>query len=525
MTPSTGPPRTLVVGFDALDFRYLDRFSESLPNLSQLRERGVEASLASAFPPGTASAWPSLYTGSDPSHHGVYDFFTCEYPDEAEVVSRDDVDAPALWNYLSDAGHPSVVVNVPVTHPAEEVEGVLFPGLPAAEDEPSHPPAARDRLEAELGEPYRVCSLPETAAGPDETLEASLDVIDLRARAAAELLSEYEWRLGFVQVQRTDAVFRDRGDQEAFRRVYEAADDVLETVLDAVPAPVNVIVCSGHGMGRKQGYRIHVNELLREAGYLETTDGAEGPTLDETERRLLGARDADGRKAASARALAAVSDALGGLGLGGGRVAATAERVGMAGLLGKITPDAMQREATEAVDWRDSVAYCESASRFGVRLNVRGRDPEGLVPQRDYERVRGDVMGLLSRLETPDGRAAFDAVLRREDVYDGPHAEAAPDVLVTPRDADHALSAELCGRTFDPIDLYDREPDGVFVAAGPDIDTSGSVDRLDLTDVAPAVMTLLGQPVPGRMTGEVPPGLLTVDDELGGEQLEDPDPL
>src|SRR6056297_483582 len=108
---------TVVVGFDALDFRYLDAFESSLPNFERLRSEGVEAPLESTFPPWTGSAWPSMYTGTDPSHHGTYGFFRHDnYPDEGDVVSRADVDAPALWNYCSSEGLSSVVCNVPVTH-------------------------------------------------------------------------------------------------------------------------------------------------------------------------------------------------------------------------------------------------------------------------------------------------------------------------------------------------------------------------------------------------------------------------
>ena len=90
--------RTLVIGFDALDFRYLDAFTDSLPNFSALRSRGVEAPLTSTFPPWTGSAWPSMYTGTDPSHHGVYDFFRfSDGPENASLVSRKDVDTPAIW--------------------------------------------------------------------------------------------------------------------------------------------------------------------------------------------------------------------------------------------------------------------------------------------------------------------------------------------------------------------------------------------------------------------------------------------
>ena len=110
-----GNAPTVILGLDALSIEYVDQFD--LPNIESLQERGVSASLRSTFPPWTGSAWPSIYTGVEPSHHGVYSFFDFSdgYPDEADLISRNDVRAPALWDYLSQVGTSSVVLNVPVT--------------------------------------------------------------------------------------------------------------------------------------------------------------------------------------------------------------------------------------------------------------------------------------------------------------------------------------------------------------------------------------------------------------------------
>ena len=123
-----------MLGFDALSWRYLDAFD--LPNFESLIDRGVAAPLESTFPPWTGSAWPSMYTGVDPSHHGVYSFFDVAvgYPDEAGLISRNDVQAPALWNYLTAVDRSSAVLNVPVTHPAEPIDGALVPGYLAPEE-------------------------------------------------------------------------------------------------------------------------------------------------------------------------------------------------------------------------------------------------------------------------------------------------------------------------------------------------------------------------------------------------------
>ncbi len=525
MTSDDQPPKTVVLGFDALDFEYLDRFSDSLPNFDRLRADGVEAPLRSTLPPWTGSAWPSMYTGTDPSHHGVFGFFRYDgYPDEGSVVSRDDVEAPALWNYLSADGIPSAVMNVPVTHPAEPIEGALIPGYLANESDPGHPEGIHEELSAGTGEEYRVYSRAEMSDDPDEKLAGYLDLIENRERAAVELLTGRDWRLAVVQVQKTDAVFHNFDDDGSFRAVYEAADHLLGAVLDAVDEEVNVVVCSDHGIGPVEGYRIHLNEVLRRHGYVETTDEGGRVALPSKKRGLVdGTGESDGTDAAdgdgsedgsagdvSDRVLRRLAGAASRAGVTPGRVYAAAEYVGLEEWLLSLAPSAVTDAVSERVDWRASTAYCRSGTRLGVRINLQGRDPEGIVPPEEYDRIRSDLVDLLSDLTTPDGRPAFERVVPGEEVYDGPLSDRAPDVVTVPRGMDNSVSTALYGTEFLPVEKHDHKRRGVFLGAGPSFRDSLGQAELDLTDVAPLAMALLGRPVPERMTGRAPPDALDV---------------
>jgi len=499
-----------------MDARYLDRFAESVPTLSAIREDGVDAPLASTFPPWTGSAWPSMYTGSDPGHHGVFDFFTNDgYPDEASVVSRNDVSMPAVWNYLSAVDASTIVLNVPVTHPAEPIQGVLVPGYLAGDDDPGYPEGVREEL---CDGEYRIYSPVETSTDLDAKLDGFLDLIECRTAAAVHLLTNYDWDVAIVQLQKTDAVFHNFDDDAVFRRIYRAADDFTREVLDAVDGPVNTVVCSDHGMGPKQGYGVYVNEVLRDHGFVVAGEGGEAPTMAGAKPGLMGDSGADGGASGYGTSLrqrlaAAGESTLTRLGVTPGDVYVAAERVGLADHLKRIVPKQVQLGAGESVDWRASTAFCPSNTRHGVRVNLEGREPAGVVPPQEYDAVRDAVIELLDGLETPDGLPAFDWVKPREAVFDGPRAEAAEDVLFKPRNWENTVSTKLIGRTTTPIDIHDHKPHGVFLAAGPDVEDGAALDGLSLTDVAPVVMALAGRPVPERMTGRVPDGLLSVDVE------------
>jgi predicted AlkP superfamily phosphohydrolase/phosphomutase len=513
---------TVIVGFDALAFEYLDEFESSLPNFAALRESGVEAPLDSTFPPWTGSAWPSMYTGTDPSHHGTYGFFhhTDRYPDEDELVTRDHVREPAVWNYLTAIEEPVVVLNVPVTHPAEPVAGVLVPGYLAHEADAGYPEGVREELSEAIGEEYRIYSDAETSDDHDEKRDGYLDLIRMRGEAAEYLLTEYDWRVAIVQVQKTDTVFHDFSNRETFRRAHERADDVLGRVRE-VAGDANVVVCSDHGMGEVDGYTVYLNEILRREGFVETTTDSSRPSLMTEKAMLTGEASADGASGGEAsaggpsvtgRVVSAATTTLGRVGISPGDAYAMATRLGVGDLLTEVLPYEAVSAASEGVDWANSMAYSRSVE-LGVRVNLAGREPSGVVTPEEYETVRDELIRTLSELRTPDGDPVFEWVRRCEEVYDGPYADHACDVVFMPNNMNHVLSTNLIGQEFVPLDDHDHKREGVFLADGPAFETcedgpSAVADDLSLTDVAPIAMAAAGLDVPARMTGEVPDGLL-----------------
>jgi hypothetical protein len=209
----------------------------------------------------------------------------------------------------------------------------------------------------------------------------------------------------------------------------------------------------------------------------------------------------------AALAVSTAASVLDRAGVGPADVYSGAQRLGLDGVLQAIVPEEAKGGATEHVDWPASKAYCRARNEFGVRVNLAGREPTGIVPESEYEAVRSEVIAALETLRTPDGRPAFEWVSRREEVYDGPYIEDACDVLFVPTDMDHAVETQLVGRQFVGAEGYDHKPYGVFLASGPAFE-SVDLDTLSLTDVAPIVMASLDQPVPARMTGAIPDGLL-----------------
>jgi len=448
-----------------------------------------------------------MYTGLDPSHHGVYDFFNYNnvYPDDAEVVTRNSVRAPAIWNYLTELDIQSIVLNMPITHPAEELNGVLVPGYLASKSEDGYPPGIRQELSDALGYSYNIYSEYETSEISPKKINGYDRLIRERADAAVHLLESKPWDFALIQVQKTDTVFHNSSSKEDFRRIYRAADDLVGRVTEVCPTHTNIILCSDHGMGPVTGYMVYINQLLMNHGFVE-------PTSEQTSRGP-GEIKEDTDPSNETDQLGEFFDRFSGLiqrsRLNPAAVYRVAQRIGIEDQIMEMLPDGIKESLTRGVDWRESVTYCRSSSEQGIRINIESRDRAGVVAQKEYEQTRSEIIDLLTDLKTPEGNPVFEYVRPREEVYKGPYSEHACDILFCTSDMNHMVSPKLYAEVFVPTDIYNHKDTGTFVASGPDINMDWMESPLSLLDVAPIVFGLINQPVPEQMMGSIPEGLVT----------------
>lgn len=494
---------TLLLGIDAGCMPVLDPLFDDgrCPNLQSLFEGGSHAPMASQIPPWTPSAWPSMYTGVNPGKHGVYDFVHYDGYDWS-LSNATHVQAPSLWEYLDFHDLTSVVVNVPVTHPASEIQGAVIPGYLAPEEPTCHPDGILDEVREEVGD-YHV--YPKTTDG-EERVEDILELPRTRAAAFRYLCDRFDPEFGFMEFQTTDNVFhRHDGDPDAVNAVYETVDDEVGAILDAVD-PRNVLVVSDHGMGRLDGYEFWLNTNLVEAGYVETTTEGQGmPSWGTIKHDALTEGEEDESTTTSPGGLERLVGIADAVGVTPRRVAGVLEALGLQGVVSSHLPDSVVGAVEEQVDFAASTAYMRSSVECGVRINLEGREPDGVVSRDQYEAVRQDVIDHLSSIETPDGRPVFEDVARREEYYHGPEVDSAVDIVTVPDGFDHSISGSIAAKQFDSPPRWHHKFEGVIAASGPDIDANADLAGATLLDVAPTVLSLLDVPPADTMDGEVLP--------------------
>jgi predicted AlkP superfamily phosphohydrolase/phosphomutase len=505
--------QVMLIGLDAACPAVLEPLFESgrLPHLQSIVERGVAGPLESQLPPWTPSAWPSLYTGTNPGRHGVFSFLRYEGYDW-DVVNATDIHELTLWEILSRQGLASVVVNAPVTHPPPDINGAIIPGYIGPEDPKCHPPGLLAELRDAIGA-YRVYSNHEfeTDAPERERIDEYHNLVRTRGEAFLYLIERFDPDFGFVQFQQTDTVVHDfPGDREKLRLVYEAVDRQIGSILEACE-PDAIVVASDHGIGEYENYEFRVNEFLRQKSLLATTAGGGMPSWvpvwrDELSRKNRGNEVRRSRR--GLRLLHAWTSIAARFGFTGRRVITALERLGAKRFVARYVPAGMASHitASEMIDFPSSTAYMRLPVELGVRINVVGREPNGVVVPEDYDAVRDHLIRLLDGVKTPDDEPVFEAVLPREEVFWGPCVDSAVDIVTVPSGFEQFPTARLSGEVFGaPDEPWNHKLYGFVAVAGEGVDATVSLDDAHLLDVAPTVLAALGVPQSDRMDGSALP--------------------
>jgi predicted AlkP superfamily phosphohydrolase/phosphomutase len=165
-------------------------------------------------------------------------------------------------------------------------------------------------------------------------------------------------------------------------------------------------------------------------------------------------------------------------------------------------------EGFPSVNWSKTYAYAVGLG--GIYLNFRGREGQGILEQNgEAERVRLAIQSGLAELADPIAqRPAVRSVSRSEELYSGPFAEQAPDLLVNFYPGFRVSWQSAVGGFANALLTDNRrrwsgdhivDPDSV-----PGILFMNRTSRQNLAsiiDLAPTILNYLGVAIPGSMEG------------------------
>jgi predicted AlkP superfamily phosphohydrolase/phosphomutase len=484
--------KVLLLGLDGVGFPMLEPAFEAghMPRLKAVLDRGASGVLTSTVPPYTPPGWTSIFTGVNPGKHGIFGFTLGNVQRRDGLVRLDRVKAPALWNVANAQGKKVGLFNIPMTFPPPPVDGFSVSGMLTPEgggETPegfTHPDELAAKLIATAGD-YEI----DIQVNYDEDWKSTAIIdrlsrnLELKRKSLRYLLDNHgdvpilfavaEWpdRLMHVHYKYIDprCGHFDRPEAKPIRdRAWEFFDEMdgfLGDLIDWAGDDGYIVTMSDHGFGPKEKV-VNVNLALREAGLLSV--GGAGSMATSSGVRKVARR------------------------------------------IKKVIPKDVYKRAKGAaqgtIDWSKTKAFASPNPQQGIYINLKGREPNGVVEQSDYESVRNEVIAAFEALRDPDdGKPVLDRMHKREDVVHGPEAPSAPDLFPVCRDYSYELSDGL----FSPSVITDytdlprgfHHMDGIFGVAGPGISaTSGG--KAHLYDIAPTALYLAGCTLP-EMDGKV----------------------
>lgn len=511
-------PRLLIIGLDGATFDLIRPWAAAgkLPNIARLLAQGSSAPLRSVPNQNSAPAWSSYATGKNPGKHGIFYFDErIEGTYNKRYLNGGFRQGESWWMIASHAGLRVGVVNVPMSYPAEPVNGVMLAGLDApGVDSPgfSHPPELIGELQAKAGDYIIEPGIPSymKMGRRDLAERAIFEAEEKRLAYVRYLMTTRPWDIFHVTFTSTDAAHHffwkdmdpahpEHDPVEAERygdtieRVYRQADAIVGE-LTALAPDAAVMLMSDHGGGFNQRGAEYLNDWLASIGLLHYLD-----------------QDGSRSNAAARLKQAALTPAKWAYNL----VDRTLPREAKLKLV-RLLPGVRERMEMALtfgnIDWSRTKAYAYGA-RDDLWINLQGREPGGIVSPAEYEALRDEIIAKLhASRDVLDHGPVLAQAIKREDVYFGPNLHKSPDIIIRWQETRVIRGIYLPQPGQPPPPVPPLSPNlnngghrlhGIFVMAGPGVQAGQQFTEGVLWDLAPTILHYAGLPVPDDMDGRV----------------------
>ena len=487
--------KVLILGLDGATLNVLNPLMAEgrMPRLKAGVEAGACGTLYSTVPPITPAAWTTFLTGRQPGSHRILDFEGYDVRTGRLRLNstRSSEHVRNIWQILSDRGLKVGSVNVPMTYPPTPVNGFMVTGFetPGPESDFAYPPELKQLILERWPDPTLKSKWRKKLGGGNGLFADNLAYLSNSFHQGAAMTTwagdRYGWDVLMVVFKLVDNLqhktwkyidprWADRNPvrRDLVKNCFEELDKAIGTLLDyAASHGAAVIMVSDHGHGSLEG-KVFPNRFLQHWGYLKL-------------------RGAGARLATRARLF----------------------RDRRFGPKHQIAP-LYDLERHVPLDLSQTRACVMHAGNAGfLYINLKGRQPGGIVEPSDYERLRDELIerftGEECRVRAPWGETIelFPEAYKPEELYDCSREDEPwlPDVLLIQHEK-LAVVRRLNRNTVRWLSYRRLEgthrKEGTLIATGP-----GIARRTDVVagrvDCAPTILAMLGLRVPDDMTGRV----------------------
>lgn len=428
-------------------------------------ENGTSSVLKSCHPPITIPAWMVMMTSKSPGSLGVYGFRHrkgSSYTD-GWIANSTSIKERRVWDYMADHDKKVCLIGVPPSYPPYPVSGKLVSCFvtPSDKNEYTYPKELKPEIESLVGK--YLFDVVFRTEDRDAILRQLYEMTEKRFTVIKHLMKKDPWDfMMFVEIG-VDRL------HHAFWKFYDKSH----------PKYVK---------GNK--YESVVNDYYK---FIDKKIGELLELVDDDTYVLV------------------VSDH---------------GTAGMKGCLcinewlikeGYLTLKSYPKTQTDLddceIDWSKTKAWGWGGYYARIFLNVEGREPNGIIPKGDYEKVREELSKKLMGIKGPQGEQFLNKVFTPVELYGKPKGDM-PDLMAYFDDL-YWRSAGTLGHNSLYLDENDTGPDdsvhyhdGVFILYNKTKNGPGmKLDKMTIYDVAPTILDLMKIPVPSDMQGKVIPEL------------------
>ena len=454
--------RVLIIGLDCAEPSLVfAKYRSELPNLQSLVSRGAWGEIESTIPPITVPAWMSALTSKDPGQLGVYGFRNrADHSYEKMTIANSRaITEPAVWDYLGRASKQSYLVGVPPSFPPKPVNGGMIGCFlsPNAQSKFTYPESLREEILRVA--PNYLVDVPNFRTDDKQwLLQKIYEMTEDHFKVVKHLIKEKPWDFLMSVEIGVDRL------HHGFWKYHDATHPKHE--------PNNALINSIHD------YYVWLDKQI--GGVLELID-------DDTS--VIVFSDHGAKK------------------MNGG-IAINEWLINEGYLVLEEKPQGVVPLEKVKVNWGKTRAWGSGGYYARVFLNVQGREPNGVIPPAEYEKVRDELIAKISAIPDDKGKPIATRVYKPQQIYRATK-NIPPDLIV--------ILGDLYWRAVGSLGLNalhtfenDMGPDdanhaqmGMFIYFDPKRNLGGrELKGLQLYDIAPTVLTEFGMAVPVEMIGK-----------------------